>query len=421
MKLSQKSKRTLKTPKIKRWSHAAMGLVFMAAGPALFAAPGDLLITVTVPVPSQTGIGIGIDYDGTNILYTNYGDSTVYKTDLTGANLGSVSLINSDNSPFSGGLNAIAYNFSDGMLYGGGWSSTDLYKTDLATGITILVKANAVPYVYGFIDGLAWDPSNNTFWMSDDVQCNVEHLDVLGNNIGGFDGCSVTTRVNSGLAVSLSGRLWYGTDGFGEIYALDTSSNPPGNLGQFASPGGRDEDMVCGPQYTKPDGTVVETLLSKDAYNNTFAVIEVAPGECTSPAEQKGRMTGGGSVFTEAGSRVTHGFELFCNASKGPSNLQINWGKGQKFHLEELTSASCSDDANISEGSPAAGFDTYKGAGTGRYNGVSGATVRWKFSDAGEPGKGADFAEIEVRDLDNNVVLSASGFLNSGNQQAHPE
>lgn len=382
------------------------------------AQPGSLLATVTVPVASSSCCGIGIDYDGTHILYTNYLDSTVYKTDLTGANLGSVPLINPDGSPFSGGLNAIAYNFSDGMLYGGAWDgTTNLYKTDLATGITTLVKANAVPVAFGFIDGLAWDPTDNTFWMSDDVQCNVRHLDVLGNDIGGFDGCAVTGLANSGLAVSLNGLLWYGTNGAGLIHALDTSTSPPTDLGLFASPGGRDEDMVCGPEYTKADGSSVETLLSKDAYNNTFAVIEVAKGECTSPAEPKpvkGRMTGGGSVGK---TDVRHGFELHCDMSL-PNNLEINWGKGNNFHLTSLTLATCSDDPSIDEGQPVAGFDTYAGSGVGKLNGVDGATIDFVLTDAGEPGKAGDYAKFSIN---GGAALAVSGTLDSGNHQAHPE
>jgi PKD repeat protein len=250
----------------------------------VIAAPGDLLFQVFEPEPMVSCCGIGLDYDGTRILYTHYLDPTIHFADLSGTDLGDLPLINPDGSQFSGGLNAIAYNFNDGMLYGGGWSSTNLFKTDLSTGVTTLVKANAIPSFVNFIDGLAWDPRDNTFWMSDDVSCNVRHLDVNGNDIGGFDGCSVTGYPNSGLAVGLDGTLFYGTNGSGIIFALDTTTDPPTNRGQFASPGGRDEDMVCGPKYTKPDGTEVETLLSQDAYGNWFMAIEVAPGTCISPA-----------------------------------------------------------------------------------------------------------------------------------------
>jgi len=142
-------------------------------------------------------------------------------------------------------------------------------------------------------------------------------------------------------------------------------------------------------------------------------------GELTAGGkEDTRRMTGGGSVFTKNPGRVTHGFELHCDASKLPNRLEVNWDKGNKFHLENLTSAVCVDDPNLDEEQPVAGFDTYKGKGTGRYNGVSGATAEWKFTDDGEPGT-TDHVKLEIKDVSNVVVLSVSGLLDRGNHQAH--
>lgn len=128
-----------------------------------------------------------------------------------------------------------------------------------------------------------------------------------------------------------------------------------------------------------------------------------------------GRMTGGGTI----GSTDTkHGFELHCTISDLPNNLEVNWGKGNKFHLDTLTAAGCSDDPSITPNPPSAGFDTYVGKGNGRYNGVSGYTAKWKFTDAGEPGVN-DYATITVYDPANNPVATFSGNLSKGNQQAH--
>lgn len=151
----------------------------------------------------------------------------------------------------------------------------------------------------------------------------------------------------------------------------------------------------------------------------TWALLTLEKTAPPAPQIIEGRMTGGGSIFTEKGMRVTHGFELHCNASKAPNNLQINWGKKDKFHLESLTEASCRDNPNIDEAPPVAGFDTYEGKGTGRYNGAS-ATAHWIFADAGEPGKD-DTALIQVWDAGGNLVLEVSGNLNNGNNQAHEE
>lgn len=397
-----------------------------AAVAVVMALPGDLLFPVAEPEPMSSCCGIGVEFlpDG-RVAYTHYTDNRVLFTDLSGANLGALPLVNPDLSPFGGDApNAIAYNAVDGKLYAGGWGSTNLYQIDLTTGVTTLHKANALAgYTsFNFIDGLAWDPRDNTFWMSDDVSCHVRHLDAAGTDIGGFDGCAVTGLSNSGLTVSLDGTLYYGTNGAGQIFALDTTTSPPTNLGQFASPGGRDEDMSCGPPYTKADGSVVDTLLSQDAYGNFFHVIEMEPGKCTppfeEPKEEHGRMTGGGRIVTAAG-RVTHGFELHCTPSDGSNNLQVNWG-GNRFHLESLTSASCTEDPSIAPHPPTAGFDTYKGTGTGRYNGQSGASAEWTFTDAGEPGK-SDTMTIEIKDSNNVLVLTATGTLDVGNHQAHKQ
>ena len=133
-----------------------------------------------------------------------------------------------------------------------------------------------------------------------------------------------------------------------------------------------------------------------------------------------GRMTGGGSIFTKAGGRVTHGFELHCDPEVGPNNLEINWGGGNHFHLENLLTAICTDDPAIAPRPPSADFDTYNGTGTGSCNGVEGATITFVLTDAGEPGK-KDFASFEITGCPGGLTLSVSGNLNKGNQQAHKQ
>jgi hypothetical protein len=152
-----------------------------------------------------------------------------------------------------------------------------------------------------------------------------------------------------------------------------------------------------------------------DSCDATNGCVHADNGTCN---EAVGRMTGGGSVFTEAGGRVTHGFELHCDVEVGPNNLEINWGPGNQFHLEELLSASCSDDPNIAPPPPAAGFDTYVGTGTGRCNGVAGAAISFTLTDAGEPGK-LDTAAFEITGCPGGLTLSVSGSLKKGNHQAH--
>lgn len=166
----------------------------------------------------------------------------------------------------------------------------------------------------------------------------------------------------------------------------------------------------------------------------SLAVTADLGGAGPSPAlaeRQECWMTGGGSVFNEvdnhevqwAGAfdgsgRVTHGFVLRCDR-QNPNSLEINFG-GNRFHLETLDFSVCSDDPNIEPNPPGATFDTFTGIGTGRFNGVRGATAVWTFTDAGEGGSN-DFASIQITDADGNLVLSVSGFLTFGNHQAHSQ
>jgi hypothetical protein len=127
-----------------------------------------------------------------------------------------------------------------------------------------------------------------------------------------------------------------------------------------------------------------------------------------------GRMTGGGSVFTAGGLRVTHGFELHCNRNDEPNNLEINWDGGNNFHLTSLTSVFCINAPGIAPPPPNAGFDTYIGVGVGTCNGLP-AAIEFTLTDAGEPGT-LDTATYKITGSCN---LTVSGNLDKGNQQAH--
>jgi hypothetical protein len=107
-----------------------------------------------------------------------------------------------------------------------------------------------------------------------------------------------------------------------------------------------------------------------------------------------------------------------CTArDKSLLRLEINW-LGHQFHLETLITAFCFKDPAIDAAHPTNIFNTYVGFGTGRLDGAAGATAAWTFTDAGEPGKN-DTATIVIKDSHGTVVLTVSGNLDSGNQQAH--
>ena len=138
-----------------------------------------------------------------------------------------------------------------------------------------------------------------------------------------------------------------------------------------------------------------------------------------------GRMTGGGSVFVGSNSmRVTHGFEIHCGSNKnpagpGPNNLEVNWPDHQ-FHMDTLTLGHCECNSTLlPPHPPSAGFNEFIGAGTGKLDGVEGASISFIFTDQGEPGTN-DTESMTVTDNTGTTVLSfGTTKLTFGNHQAH--
>lgn len=159
-----------------------------------------------------------------------------------------------------------------------------------------------------------------------------------------------------------------------------------------------------------------------DCQDISEAIIAQACVACGSPG-LPGRMTGGGRI-EDGDLSINHGQTLRCDASRKPQRLQVNWrggaiGGSNRFHMTELVSATCTDDPDIEQGVPkSAKFDTFSGVGTGRYNGVDGATITFVLKDAGEPGD-FDTSSFIIEDASGIVLDVTSTTLNKGNNQAH--
>jgi len=421
-----------------------IGLVLTVG--VVMAAPGDPVPpgSITPPGPAGAGCGgIGVAFDGTTIWYTCADEAKIRKTDLAAADLGFIDTAEGV-TPVS--VDAIAWDPNEGKIWGGELIDTDgvggndtcrIYSIDPVSGAaTTRFSRTDTGCTFNYFDGLTVDSVTDTLYYSPDVQKLIRHLDKLGAEVSPAIDFETLTSVpadkcpgtepfpdtdpvagcnNSGLAIGLDGTLFAGTDGEGKIILVDPVV--PAFLSEFTAVSGRDEDLECGPVI---EGK--ETILSRDFFfPGRIDVLEVPEGTCVSPAVDTRRMTGGGTIPAGAANsgdlEGKHGFELHCDAAELPNRLEVNWGKGNKFHLESLTSAICLDTA-LDEEQPVAGFDTYKGTGTGRLNGLSGATAEWKFTDDGEPGVD-DHAFIKITDGVNTYTFS--GNLKNGNQQAHPQ
>lgn len=247
---------------------------------------------------------------------------------------------------------------------------------------------NALPLPGGEGHALKILPDGGVLVANDDV---IARLDAAGTLTQTYD-------------VSGEPSLWWGLDLTGDGRTFWTSNFGSSNVVKL--------DLATGAVVASFNtGTPQHTVKGVAVKRGPSAVI------------QRGRMTGGGSIFTDAGMRVTHGFELHCDPSRKPNNFEVNThpsgAQGRRFHLEKLTSASCVDDPTIEPTPPSAPFDTYHGTGEGLVDGQPGGTAEWTLTDAGEPGTN-DRWSMTIRDAQGNVVVTfANKPLTKGNHQAH--
>ena len=410
---------------------ASLALNAAGAGPAS-AATGDFVGSVTfsqdcVHTPSSgvgdSGIGVGITYDGTSLWYScAFSGATpdLLRADPT------TGVVNA-HYDIDGGLGALAYDATRNAIWagpaGGSNGAITLISLDASKNVT-----SSTPEFFGVAptgvdDGIAYDGTDDSLYFSPDTSTTITHYTsagvVLGISNWAGSGC-----YNSGLG--LGGSLLYqGSDGCSHVWVTNKTS-PQGPVAfDFSTlvagdPNFRDEGLTCDPNTFASLGKQV--MWSKEAYSPMRAhAYEIPAGSCGFgglPAGTSGFLTGGGGVAS-GGVSAKFGTELYCDTTTTPDNLEINWGQGNKFHLTGLSRASCTNDTSFSPGQPAAGFDTYTGSGTGKYNGVAGATATWTFTDHGEPGS-SDTAQLTVKNPGGTTVLNVSGTLSQGNIQAHP-
>jgi hypothetical protein len=374
-------------------------------------------------------VGVGIAFDGAHLLISCYNDNTVTVVSTTDGSQvpPAIGLVHPAVHTIVGAnaLGALAFQGPAGPLWAcSNFGVVGIINWPAMTTFTPVFDTSTVTFTdgspgSGCFDGLAYDGQDNTIWASGDVSLTTEHYTITGAGLAQYQNSGLIGACgNSGIAVG-GPLLYLANDGCSQIYEVQKNFS---SSALFASFPRRLEDLECD-DLTFAVSNMRGAIWSKDAYDNILNAWEIPLGQCAfggggGPGPGlMGRMTGGGSIQDPVYGRVTHGFQLKCSSMSSPNSLEVNWGNGNKFHLTSLATALCTDDPTIDEGRPVAGFDTYDGTGTGNYNGAPGATAKWKFTDAGEPGTN-DFAHITIT-VGMTVVLDAQGKLQYGNQQAH--
>ena len=243
------------------------------------AAPGDNITTVPIPA-SQTGVGVSVAVDCNGVVYFTGGAlTTLHSMDKTGVALGDLPIVDS----VTGGAIAIdemAWDGSRSLLWGGqhGSNPVKVYQIDPVTGVATFQWTSATISVGSYRDGLAYDGTDDTIWISGDVSTTIEHYTSAGASLGAITPKNSVGGILgeiSGVTVGTGDLLYLGQDGAVRIVQVKKSNGD--FISSFASPGGaRDEGLECDPVNFAPK----LALWSRDFSGNFFSVIEIEPGSC---------------------------------------------------------------------------------------------------------------------------------------------
>lgn len=420
--------------------------LFAAAGAP--AAPGDKLADLH---PADSNFGVTVAFDGEFLYYNNFNEPNLHRIrpDSTGNAV----------FPVVGppGFNAFSYDVTRNQFWAVDSSGLGIWL--IPNPPPTAVSGTPVVGVFQFminpvtdlpgncdndfgclslVDGLGYDGTDDTLWYSPDGSQRIYHFETFMDTDGSAVPASPPPgyidvndppndmapdcgfNYSSGVAAGAN-DLWLDADGCPRYFQYSKTGT---KIASFPYDSVRAEDNECDNVTFAP----LFALWVRDV-DGRIAAFE-QPIECKVGGgvalPKKARMTGGARLLAEVplGAEPQISVTIHCDASVVPNRMEVNWkdpstGKEHRFHLTKETSASCSDDPTITPNPPDAAFDTHDGQGTGRYNGVAGATATWRLQDAGEKGAGFDRGRIEIKDANGNVVLEAAGLTLDGDWQAH--
>lgn len=245
------------------------------------AANGDLVAQVHFD-QSCTFLGVGITFDGQDLWYSCYQSPyDLMRADpATGHVVAKYSI--------AGGLGAIAYDASRNAIWAG-WGAgagsegdvrlIQLDASKAVTGASVVFNATDA-HLCGLDDGLAYDATDDTLYISPDCSGTVHHFSTTGVHLDdrpfGGSGC-----YNSGLAIG--GNLLYeGSDGCSHVWVVDKTTNAPAfdfSTAVLGDPNFRDEGLGCDPVTFAASGR--DVMWSIEAYEpRRAAAFEIPSGTC---------------------------------------------------------------------------------------------------------------------------------------------
>jgi sugar lactone lactonase YvrE len=130
--------------------------------------------------PTPAGNGRAVAYDGTDLYYTYFGNNSIFRVATDGTAI--------DSYDTGVQIGALSWDASRGKLWAGAYDTTGkVYLVDYGVGKTEEFTFNITSdHFSGYIDGLAYDTSDDTLWMSEDWGHTVYHVDTDGTPLGNW-------------------------------------------------------------------------------------------------------------------------------------------------------------------------------------------------------------------------------------------
>ncbi len=240
--------------------------------------PGTLIKNVLLPVPGS-GVSVAVDCEG-NVYYTLSGNTNLFKMDKDG-NLLSTTPITDAGSGAALIIDEFAWDASMNVLWSQlhGSNPVEVYTIDPATGLATFAFTSVTNSRGTYRDGIAYDGTDGTLWLSGDISNTIEHYQADGtfiNQITPKNAAGSSLGLISGVIVGVGDLLYLGRNGAIEIVQVKKSNGD--YISGFASPGGaRDEGLECDPVNFAP-----QLVLWSREFNSPgfMSVIVLEDGTC---------------------------------------------------------------------------------------------------------------------------------------------
>jgi hypothetical protein len=288
-------------------------LVLVAVPWVARGAAGDLIGNVNLPV-TGTGVSVAVDCLG-NVYYTLSASNNLYKMDKAGTLLSTTPIMTAAGGPLI--IDEFAWDEVRQVLWSQehATSPINIYQVNPTTGLATFQFA-AGSSIGTFRDGIAYDGTDDTLWISGDVSTFIDHVKASDGSpatpaqITPKNATGGTLGSISGVIVGQGDLLYLGQNGLQQIVQVKKSDGS--FISVFASPGGaRDEGLECDPVNFAP-----KLALWSREFNppGLVSAIELAPGTCS---------CGGGVATPNVPTLGGNGIALFIALLAGAGVLLI--------------------------------------------------------------------------------------------------